>query len=187
MKQILITATQKAELPTFETFGKGEHRYRIANGIREIDNEIVLSVFMDDDVSDFNMLAGTALKRLFKWINVQKKINIKGGIMASLPIDLSFTVVNGEGEDVLFDTATAGLTHKRLFKTVEKIRNRLKVGSSSRSKRNFAEAFMELFSFATSPMELAHINELIATFEADIEAEGEARKYNKWLESNCPN
>lgn len=182
MKKVLITAHQSATLPVWETISG----VRYQKEMREFNSEISLEIQIPDN-AEFNKVAGTALNRLFDWINLQKKHNIKNGLRLSLPLDLRFEVLHEDNRhtSAIFDTANNADLSPQAASTLEKVRQKMKVGSNAKAKRSFAGVFMGLFKFVTSEVPIVDIEEIFADLDRQIAAEGEDKAYQKWLATNA--
>lgn len=132
---------------------------------RDVNTSVSFTAYVDEGV-EMNTVAGTCLRELFTWVALQRKWNIKGGLMFSLPIDLKFELHNPEADNTdLFDTEKEGrecdaVAHKLL-------RQRLKMNNTAKSKRMFAEFFMDLFKYTIRTDKNVTFDEFMGTLKED--------------------
>jgi hypothetical protein len=94
-------------------------------------------------------LNGSTLNELFKWISLQKDMGAKG-LKLSQPINIKV-----EHNGKLFDTGNAK----------KQLQQKLKVNSSAKSMRKFAQRYTALISYMCSPFVALTVDEVLETLD----------------------
>jgi hypothetical protein len=87
---------------------------------------------------------GSALRETFKLVELKKKIG--SGLSLAKPIGVSF-----EYEGLKYDTGTLDIT----------LQAKLKMNSTSKSKRKFADKFTAIYDFVTSERKAISLAEVV--------------------------